>query len=335
MTVLVLVTGTAGAGCSSSDDDSDDGAGDKDDAGGSELALMVLDNPDLELEPSPATDLDELDQFGLSMALFGDPDAELWFADGDLSIWTSPQPEAVSATPLPEGAGDLREQVTIRDGTTAYVQAGATDAGASPAESTNAVAWSEEPDLGVAVVSTSLTTDELVDVAEAVEISDQGDVALAEPPAGLEEVASIAGDQVTTPLWYVWKPAGTPALAVRYQPIAPGPPSVDLVTFTVDDPDEADELLAYFRYRWPDAIPTDIGDREVWLTDTDGLSMAFWSESPDAAVLLSAESPPAPIADLVADVRVASPSERDDMTVEPPDDISGSTQPAEPGQPGG
>jgi hypothetical protein len=326
--LAVIVIGLSIVGCSS-DDDSDEGAGDTVDD--ERPALMVLDGTDLGLEPSPTTDLDGLDRFGLSMALFGDPDAELWFADGDLSIWTSPTPEAVSATPLPAGAGDRSEQVTIRDDATAFVQAGSSDAGAPPTEATSAVAWAEQPDLGVAVVSTSLTTDELVDVAEAVEISGEGEVTLAEPPAGLDEVASIAGDQVSTPLWYVWKPTDTPALAVRYQPIEPGPQSVDLVTFTVDDPADADELLAYFRYRRPDATPTDIGGREdVWLTDAgpdDGLAMAFWTESPGTAVLLSATSLTVPIADLVADVRAASEGQFDDMTVEAPDDIAGTTQP--------
>lgn len=315
--------------CSSDDDDTDR---DRDDPGDDAQVgpeLLVLDSPGTGLEPAPAYDLGEQQGFELSMELFGDPGADDWFAGGDLSIWTSPQPEALSATEAPEGTTDPRERITIRRGTQAFLQEGSRAADASAAAASNALAWSERPDLGVAVVSASLSTGELTAAAETVEIGAGGSVTLAEPPAGLEPVASITGTQVASPLWYVWLPDGTSGLALRYLPVDPGPGSVDLVSFDLDDPADADDLLAYLRYRRLDTAPTpvDIGDREVWLSETSDLAMAFWTESPSTAVLLSVESPPegTSVEDLIADVRPATSDERDELVVEPDDPATPAT----------
>jgi hypothetical protein len=304
--VAVIAVGLIGAGCSSGDeqpaaDEAQDGP-----------AMLVVDSRDYEV--LGAFDLaDQQPRVELSLTLFAPPDADGSFAEGDLGLWTSPDPAAVGATAT---EGDPRTRVTVRNRLEALVETGAGNSGAQ------AVSWTERPDLGVSLVSTSLSPEHMQAATEAVVLdADTGAVSLAQPPGGLEEVRSVTGDQITSDLWSVWVPAGaTDTLAVRYVPVEPGPETVDVITFTVGDESAVDDLLAHFRYLRPQAASTQVGDRDVWLAESDGFAMAMWSESETTVALASMDSSGQPPSDLIDDIRPATADERDTLLESSTDD---------------
>lgn len=280
-----------------------------------------------------AGDITDEDVESVSLVLYGDPEAEDPFTEQDLGVWFSDDPWVLGAREHPND--DQRHTTTVR-GQEAFVDRSSRD---DMQSSTGAavISWMECDDLAISLRSHSFSVDELVSMADQLQVSGAG--AGFEPEAldGLDEVLvlddldwRLVGDSLAGPGVRDVTYFGHPTL---------GGGTYEARTWTFTDEARVEDLRALFRFDHPGARQATVRGRDAllyeWPTSPDLTADerfdVFWLESPTVAVHASggglAGEPvrgddslrdldlrgitEAEVLDFVEDLRPATPEEAD------------------------